>query len=155
MKKVFYSKGLTSEWWSLLTGGLYENSIKAYLQCPHSGGLFEALQQSAARTIAGNVGARLAGRKTMSAQRKTRTVNLRIEPEAHELIARAADVCGKSITAFMTEASLYSAKEELLDQRFIGVSADVFETVSEKLSAPGVARDRLVKLFESHVEWMD
>jgi uncharacterized protein (DUF1778 family) len=91
----------------------------------------------------------------MSAQRKTRTVNLRIEPEAHELIARAAEVCGKSITAFMTEASVYTAQEELLDQRFVGVSADVFEAVSDKLTAPGVARDELVKLFKSNVEWMD
>lgn len=91
----------------------------------------------------------------MSAQRKSKTVNIRIEPEAHDLIARAAEVCGKSITAFMTEASVYSAQEELLDQRFIGVSADVFEAVSDKLSAPGVARDRLVRLFENHVEWID
>jgi len=91
----------------------------------------------------------------MSAQKKTKVVNLRIEPEAHELITRAAEVCGKSITAFMTEASVYSAQEELLDQRFIGVSAEIFEAVSEKLVAPGVARDRLVKLFESKIDWME
>ncbi|MEJ6848094.1 hypothetical protein CO661_02565 [Sinorhizobium fredii] len=91
----------------------------------------------------------------MSALRKTRTVNLRIDPEAHDLIARAAEVCGKSITAFMTEASVYTAQEELLDQRFIGVSAEVFEAVSDKLAAPGVARDELVKLFQSKVEWID
>lgn len=91
----------------------------------------------------------------MSAQRKSRTVNLRFEPEAHELIARAADICGKSVTAFITEASVYSAQEELLDQRFIGVSADVFESVSEQLAAPGVARDELVKLFATKTEWAD
>lgn len=91
----------------------------------------------------------------MSAQRKSKTVNLRIDPESHDLIARAAEVCGKSITAFMTEASVYTAQEELLDQRFIGVSADVFETVNEQLSAPGVARDQLVRLFESKVDWVD
>lgn len=91
----------------------------------------------------------------MSAQKKTKTVNIRIEPEAHDLISRAAEVCGKSITAFMTEASVYSAQEELLDQRFIGLSADVFEAVSEKLAAPGVAREQLVKLFKNNVEWMD
>lgn len=91
----------------------------------------------------------------MSALKKTRTINLRIEPEAHDLIARAAEVCGKSVTAFMTEASIYSAQQELLDQRFIGVSAEVFEAISEKLAAPGVARERLVKLFESNVDWMD
>ncbi|ANP88232.1 DUF1778 domain-containing protein [Rhizobium leguminosarum] len=91
----------------------------------------------------------------MSALRKTKTVNLRIEPETHDLIARAAEVCGKSITAFMTEASVYTAQEELLDQRFIGVSAEVFDAVSDQLAAPGVARDNLVKLFQTKVEWMD
>ncbi|MCW1413534.1 DUF1778 domain-containing protein [Rhizobium sp. 1AS11] len=91
----------------------------------------------------------------MSALKKTKTVNLRIEPETHDLIARAAEVCGKSITAFMTEASVYTAQEELLDQRFIGVSAEVFDAVSDQLAAPGVARDNLVKLFQTKVEWMD
>ncbi len=91
----------------------------------------------------------------MSALKKSKTVNLRIDPEAHELISRAAEICGKSITAFMTEASVYSAQEELLDQRFIGVSADVFTEVSDRLAAPGVVRDRLVRLFESRVDWID
>lgn len=91
----------------------------------------------------------------MSALKKSKTVNLRIDPEAHDLISRAAEVCGKTITAFMTEASVYSAQEELLDQRFIGVSAEVFDEVNEMLAAPGAARDRLVRLFEHRVEWMD
>jgi uncharacterized protein (DUF1778 family) len=91
----------------------------------------------------------------MAALKKSKTVNLRIDPEAHDLIARAAEVCGKSVTAFMTEASVYSAQEELLDQRFIGVSAEVFDKVNEMLAAPGEARDRLVRLFEHRVEWMD
>ena len=42
----------------------------------------------------------------MPALKKSKTVNLRIDPEAHDLIARAAEVCGKSLTAFMTEASV-------------------------------------------------
>lgn len=91
----------------------------------------------------------------MSALRKTRTINLRIEPEAHDLIARAAEVSGKSVSAFMTEASVHSAQEELLDQRFIGVPADVFNAVSEMLAAPGVARAELVQLFETKREWID
>lgn len=91
----------------------------------------------------------------MTALRKSKTVNLRIEPEAHDLIARAAEVCGKSITAFMTEASVYSAQQELLDQRFIGVPPDVFDAVNDRLAAPGVARDQLVRLFESKVAWID
>lgn len=91
----------------------------------------------------------------MPALKKSRTVNLRIDPETHDLIAHAAEVSGKSITAFMTEASVHLAQEELLDQRFIGVPAAVFDQVNETLTVPGVARDRLVKLFEKQIEWMD
>lgn len=91
----------------------------------------------------------------MSALKKSRTVNLRIDPEAHDLIARAAEVCGKSITAFMTEASVYSAQEELLDQRFIGMSSEVFEAVDDALTAPGKAREELVKLFQTKIDWID
>lgn len=91
----------------------------------------------------------------MSAQKKTRTVTFRIDPEDHDLIARAAEICGKSVTAFMTEASIYSAQEELLEQRFIGVSSEVFDNVNDLLSRPGIARDRLVKLFESKIDWIE
>jgi uncharacterized protein (DUF1778 family) len=91
----------------------------------------------------------------MSALKKTRTINLRIEPETHDLISRAAEISGKSITAFMTEASLESAREELLEQRFIGLPADVFETVRETLTVPGFARKELVALFQKKIEWLD
>lgn len=91
----------------------------------------------------------------MSALKKSKMVNLRIDPETHDLITRAAEICGKSVTAFMTEASVYSAQEELLNERFIGISADVFSEVSDKLAAPGVARDRLVRLFETRADWID
>ena len=91
----------------------------------------------------------------MAALKKSRMLNLRIDPDAHEMIARAAGIKGKSVTAFMTEASVTSAQEELLNERFMGVSADVFAEVSDKLAAPGVARDRLVRLFESRVDWID
>jgi uncharacterized protein (DUF1778 family) len=91
----------------------------------------------------------------MSALKKSKMVNLRIDPETHDLIARAADICGKSVTAFMTEASVYSAQEELLNERFVGMSADVFAEVSDKMAAPGVARDRLVRLFETRTDWID
>lgn len=91
----------------------------------------------------------------MPAARKSRIVNLRIDPEAHDLIARAAEVSGKSITAFMTEASVHSAQEELLDQRFMGVPAQVFDEVNEMLTAPGTARDRLVRLFGHRIDWID
>ncbi|MDF1779446.1 MAG: DUF1778 domain-containing protein [Rhizobiaceae bacterium] len=91
----------------------------------------------------------------MSVIKKTKTITMRIDPEVMGLISRAAEIGGKSVTAFMTEASLYSAQQELLDQRFIGVTSDVFEAVESDLSGPGVARNQLVALFKNNFEWMD
>ena len=86
---------------------------------------------------------------------KTKTLNLRVDPETHSLLTRAADICGKSLSSFMTEASVYSAQRELLEQRFIRVNSDVFEAIDADLSSPGVARKELEKLFKGKVDWID
>ena len=45
----------------------------------------------------------------MPGVKKSETINLRIDTETREIIARAAAVSGKSLTVFMTEAAFYSA----------------------------------------------
>ncbi|MEP7456167.1 DUF1778 domain-containing protein [Phyllobacterium sp. SB3] len=91
----------------------------------------------------------------MSALKKTEKINLRMDADAHDTISRAAEICGKSLTAFMTEAAVYSAQKELLDQRFIGVDARVFDNVNELLSKDGKPNKELVKLFKSNIGWID
>lgn len=91
----------------------------------------------------------------MSALKKTQNVNFRVDPETHELLQRAAEVCGKSVTAFITEAATYAAQKELMDQRFIGVSSDVFDSVVEQLDAPVTINDKLVELMKRNREWVD
>lgn len=91
----------------------------------------------------------------MPGVKKSETINLRIDTETREIIARAAAVSGKSLTAFMTEAAFYLAQKELLDQRFIGVDAAVFDAVEGLLDEPAKANDRLVALFKSNAEWID
>jgi len=91
----------------------------------------------------------------MSAARKESNINIRIASDELELIKRGAETCGKSLSNFVIEAATYSAQKALLDQRFIGVSAEVFEAVSDRLVEPGVAREELVKLFKSRVEWVE
>ncbi len=91
----------------------------------------------------------------MPVARKDETINIRIDAHRRQIIARAADVSGKSLTAFMTDAAYQSAQRELLDQRFVGVDAAVFDAVESLLSEPAQANDRLVELFRSTNEWID
>ena len=91
----------------------------------------------------------------MSALKKNANFNLRMTEDDMRLISKAAKICGKSVAAFMTEASVFSAQRELMDQRFIGVQSDLFDSIDEKLLQPGKAHKRLVKLFNHKVEWSD
>ena len=91
----------------------------------------------------------------MTAVRKSQSLNLRIEPENSEMLKRAAEVCGKSLSAFMMEASIYAAQRELLEQRFVRLSADVFDSVLMQIDAPATANAELVRLFRNTPKWTD
>jgi uncharacterized protein (DUF1778 family) len=91
----------------------------------------------------------------MSVAKKGETINLRIDAKTRDVISRAAAACGKSLTSFMTEAAYSSAQKELLDQRFIGVDATVFDAVETLLAEPAKAHPRLVELFKSNRDWID
>ncbi|CAN7146425.1 DUF1778 domain-containing protein [Pararhizobium sp. LjRoot238] len=91
----------------------------------------------------------------MSASRKDETISLRMDARTREVISRAAAICGKSVTSFMTEAAYSSAQKELLDHRFVGVDATVFDAVETLLSEPAKVHPRLVELFKANREWID
>ncbi|WJR67630.1 DUF1778 domain-containing protein [Neorhizobium sp. CSC1952] len=80
---------------------------------------------------------------------------MRVDADTREVIARAAEVSGKSLTAFMTEAAFAAAQKELLDQRFVGVDAKVFDAVENLLAEPAQANEKLAALFKSSREWLD
>jgi uncharacterized protein (DUF1778 family) len=91
----------------------------------------------------------------MVAVLKNETINLRVDPATRDVIARAAEASGKSLTAFMTEAAVAAAQKELLDQRFIGVGADIFDAVEALLTEPAQSNERLKALLSSEREWRD
>ena len=86
---------------------------------------------------------------------KSETINLRMDAKTRDVISRAAAISGKSVTSFMTEAAYSTAQRELLDQRFVGVDASVFEAVETLLSQPETVNPRLVELFKSGRDWID
>ncbi|UIY30390.1 DUF1778 domain-containing protein [Neorhizobium galegae] len=95
------------------------------------------------------------GMVVMVALRKSETINLRIDAGTRDVIARAAEISGKSLTAFMTEAAFATAQKELLDQRFIGVDATVFDAVEDLLGEPAQVNEKLSALLKSNREWLD
>lgn len=91
----------------------------------------------------------------MVALRKNETINLRVDAGTREVIARAAQVSGKSLTAFMTEAAFAAAQKELLDQRFLGLDATVFDAVQDLLAQPVERHEKLSVLLRAEREWID
>lgn len=86
---------------------------------------------------------------------KTKVLNLRMEPEVHELLSSAASAFGKSLTAFITEASVMTAQKQLLDQRMIEVNAEEFAAIEEILSGDAKPSERLVDLFRDTPDWIN
>lgn len=91
----------------------------------------------------------------MPAAKKSETVTFRMDEATLSMIQRAAEICGKSVTSFVTEAAFFQAQKELMDQRFLGLDAAVFDNVEALLSEPARANEELVKLFKSQPEWID
>lgn len=91
----------------------------------------------------------------MPVSKKDETINLRMDARTRDVISRAAAIRGKSLTSFMTEAAYSSAQKELLDQRFVGVDATVFDAVENLLAEPAKGHPRLVELFRENREWID
>lgn len=91
----------------------------------------------------------------MAALKKTETVNIRIDASTRDLIARAAEVAGKSVTAFMTEAAQAAAERELLEQRFFRVDAEIFGAIDDMLGQEGKVHQRLRGLLHARSAWLD
>jgi uncharacterized protein (DUF1778 family) len=91
----------------------------------------------------------------MPTAKKQETLTLRMDSKTREVIARAAAISGKSMTSFMTEAAYSSARKELLDQRFLGVDATVFDAVETLLSEPARVQPKLAELLKSNRDWLD
>jgi uncharacterized protein (DUF1778 family) len=89
----------------------------------------------------------------MSAARKQSNVNVRVTPDELELMKRGAETCGKSLSSFVVEAATYSAQKALLDQRFMHLDAELFDSVVEMISQPAEAHPKLAALLKNDSRW--
>jgi uncharacterized protein (DUF1778 family) len=85
----------------------------------------------------------------------TEVINLRISPEQKSLIDSAAQIAGKSRSAFILENTLRCAEEMILDRTRFSLDASQWEQVSAALDAPlsGEQMEDLRRLFEVKAPW--
>ena len=89
----------------------------------------------------------------MTAPLKKDNLNVRIASDELELIKRAAEASGKSVSSFVIEAATISAQKALMDQRFFHLDGDLFESVAEAVSQPGRVHPKLAALLKNGGKW--
>jgi len=83
-----------------------------------------------------------------AAARRSERINLRVEPEADELLRAAARAQHKSLSAFMVESALERAQQVMDAERRIVLQADEFDRIVEELERPGRVVAPLVEVAE-------
>jgi uncharacterized protein (DUF1778 family) len=91
----------------------------------------------------------------MGAIRKTETITFRMESETLDLIRRGAQLQGRSVTSFVSEASRRMAEQEIPDQRVFKVDAETFDEIEKMLDEPPQVNEKLVELFRKTRDWLD
>ena len=86
-------------------------------------------------------------------QPKRESLNLRVPPEARDLIDQAARALGKNRTEFILEASCRAAEEALLDRALLRVDEDAFAAFQARLDRPAAPSARLRKTMQAMVPW--
>jgi uncharacterized protein (DUF1778 family) len=81
------------------------------------------------------------------------TLNLRIQPEARDLIDMAAKVKGKNRTDFILDAARSAAEETLLERTIFLATPEAYAQFLALLDAPPQPNERLCKTMQTKVPW--
>jgi uncharacterized protein (DUF1778 family) len=98
-------------------------------------------------------GRRKAADKTSRQLTRREALNIRIQPQACELIDRAARLAGKNRTDFVVDAARRAAEDTLLDRTVLSVSAKAYRQFLARLDAPPRPNKRLLKSMRTSAPW--
>lgn len=84
---------------------------------------------------------------------KTAAINMRVEPEQHALVTRAAAMLHTDRSSFIMSAACREAENVLLDQRLFHLEEDDFKNLQAILKAPVEENVRLKKLLSEASPW--
>ena len=79
---------------------------------------------------------------------RTARINLRVEPEADELLRYAASRQHKSLSAFLLDSALERAREVLEEDRQVVLQVEEFNRVLDELDRPAHVVGPLLRLAE-------
>lgn len=86
-------------------------------------------------------------------RQRSEVVNMRIEPKQLDLIDTAANLCGKSRSAFMLDAAYRAAQEAMLDRRLFCLSDEQWEAFNKALDTPPTKNEPLTQLLAAQAPW--
>lgn len=84
---------------------------------------------------------------------KTAPINMRVEPNQHALLTRAAALLHKDRSAFILDVACREAENVLLDQRLFQLNEQDFAAFEAALEAPVVENARLKELMKAKAPW--
>ena len=86
----------------------------------------------------------------MAAEARTARVEARVAPESLEIIRRAAEIRGRSVSDFVVAAALEAAQRAIADVEILRLSREAQERFAAVLLNPPAPTDALARAFERH-----
>jgi uncharacterized protein (DUF1778 family) len=84
---------------------------------------------------------------------KTAPLNMRVEPNQHALLTKAAALLHKDRSAFILDVACREAENVLLDQRLFQLNQEDFEAFEAALTAPMPENTKLKALLQEPSPW--
>lgn len=85
--------------------------------------------------------------------KRSEVVNMRVEPNQLDLIDTAANLCGKSRTAFILDAAYQAAEQTLLERTLFLLNDEQWEAFNQALDAPPSQNEKLRQLLQTKAPW--
>ena len=84
---------------------------------------------------------------------KTAPINMRVEPEQHALLTKAAAALNMDRSTFILSAACREAESVLLDQRMFHLTDEQFKLFENALNHPAPYNQKLTGLLTSSAPW--
>ena len=85
--------------------------------------------------------------------KRSEVVNMRVEPNQLDLIDTAANLSGKSRTAFILDAAYQAAEQTLLERSLFLLNDEQWEAFNQALDAPPSKNEKLRQLLQTKAPW--
>ncbi|HEY9832583.1 MAG TPA: DUF1778 domain-containing protein [Stenomitos sp.] len=85
--------------------------------------------------------------------KRSEVVNMRLEPNQLDLIDTAANLSGKSRTAFILDAAYQAAEQTLLERTLFLLNDEQWEAFNQALDAPPSQNEKLRQLLQTKAPW--